>query len=121
MNSGDDVGLPDIEQLIAEQKFDMAVEKLQAYTQKTPWDPEGFNLLGYSHRQLGAYAEAKAAYDRALRLDPGHVGVHEYLGELYLQTGKPEEAKAELAKLAEICGTGCVEYQTLAKAIAAHQ
>ncbi len=121
MSGGDSVNLPDIEKLIAEQKLDMAVEKLQEYTEKSPWDPDGFNLMGYSQRNLGRFAEAKAAYDRALRLDPAHAGALEYLGELYLQTGEPEKAQEQLQKLAEICGTGCAEYQTLAKAIDAQK
>lgn len=121
MSDGGDVNLPDIEKLIAERKFDTAVQKLQDYTEKSPWDPDGFNLMGYSQRNLGRFAEAKAAYDRALRLDPAHAGALEYLGELYLQTGEPEKAREQLLKLEEVCGTGCQEYQTLAKAIDAQK
>lgn len=121
MSGGDDVNLADVERLIESEKFEDAVMKLQAYTEASPFDPDGYNLLGYSQRQLGAYDEAKSAYDRALRLDPAHKGAMEYLGELYLQTGKPEEAKAMLTRLEEACGTDCPEYRKLSEAIASQQ
>jgi hypothetical protein len=54
-----------------------------------------------------------------LALEPEHKGAHEYLGELYLQTGQPEKAEAQLEKLAHICGLeGCEEYEVLRVAIA---
>jgi len=121
MSNGDEVNLDDVERLIQSEKYDDAVMKLQDYTEASPFDADGYNLLGYSQRQLGAYDEAKTAYDRALRLDPAHKGAMEYLGELYLQTGKPEEAKAMLARLQEACGTDCPEYRKLSEAIASHR
>lgn len=121
MSDGEQVKLDDVERLIQSEKYDDAVMKLQDYTEASPFDADGYNLLGYSQRQLGAYDEAKSAYDRALRLDPAHKGAMEYLGELYLQTGKPEEAKAMLGKLEEACGTDCPEYRQLSEAIASHQ
>ena len=119
MSNKDEVSLADVQMLIDQQKYGMAVDKLQTYLDATPQDANGYNLLGYSYRQLGKYDEAKAAYDRALRLDPGHKGVHEYLGELYLKTGQPAKAEVELETLKGLCGTDCPEYQALAKAIGA--
>ena len=47
-----------------------------------------------------------------------HRGANEYLGQLYLKTGKMKEAQAQLAKLQKICGKGCEEYESLRTAIA---
>jgi len=35
------------------------------------------------------------------------------LGELYVETGEMEKAKAQLAKLEEICNFGCIEENEL--------
>lgn len=121
MSSSDTVQLGDVEQLIAAGRYSEAVNQLQTYVQDTPFDANGFNLLGYSYRKLEEYERAHNAYDRALKLDPGHKGAHEYLGELYLKTGERHKAEAQLAVLEKLCGTDCAEYRKLAKAITAQQ
>ena len=66
-----------------------------------------------------ASTSSYAHYQRALRLDPAHLGAHEYLGELYLQRGEPEQARAQLAELELLCPAGCEERSELADAILA--
>ena len=58
------------------------------------------------------------AYTQALTLNPDHLGALEYQGELFLQTGKPDLAKANLARIKGICGD-CEESEDLEKAITA--
>ena len=50
---------------------------------------------------------------------PAHLGAHEYLGELYLQRGELEQARAQLAELERLCPAGCEERSELAEAILA--
>jgi Flp pilus assembly protein TadD len=119
MTNDDPVSLSEVQELIDQGDFSGAVEKLEMYVEATPHDADGYNLLGFGYRQQEQYDLAKQAYDRALQLDPGHLGVHEYLGELYLKTNEPAKAEAELAILEGLCGTECEEYTTLAAAIAA--
>ena len=58
-------------------------------------------------------------YLKALKLQPGHKGAHEYLGELYVLVGQMAKAKAMLAQLEKLCGNKtCEEYEDLAKFIA---
>jgi cytochrome c-type biogenesis protein CcmH/NrfG len=111
--------LSDVQRLVRAGDYNQAIATAQDYLQDSPHDADGYNLLGYSLRKLGNFPQAKRAYDRALRLDPGHVGAHEYLGELYVQTGQIDKAKAQLATLEKICGTDCTEYRMLAQSIAA--
>ena len=75
-------------------------------------------MIGYSKRKLGNYDEGVALYQRALAIEPNNVNTHEYLGEAYAEKGKLDLAKAELVKVAAVCGTTCEQYQDLAKAIA---
>jgi len=75
-------------------------------------------MTGYSKRKLGDYDAGIALYQRALAIDPTNVNTHEYLGEAYAEKGKLDLAKAELTKVAAVCGTSCEQYADLAKAIA---
>lgn len=98
--------------------FAGALPILAALTAAEPDNADAWNLLGYAARKSGDLAAAGLAYDRALKLDPDHLGALEYQGELYLETGKPDQAKANLARLRSLCGD-CEEAEDLAQALAA--
>ena len=102
-----------------EGAWERALVLLQPYARAQPDDADAHNLLGYSLRKLQRYAESEAAYGRALALDPGHLGAHEYLGELMLILGRRDRALHHLQVLERLCGTGCEEYQELRRAIEA--
>ena len=61
-------------------------------------DPVVQNQLGVQKRQAGQFADAKAAYERALVLDPNYAEGHNNLGLIYLAQGKLTEAAAEFKK-----------------------
>ena len=105
--------------LIKKQDFRGAITKLNEIVASDARNADAFNLLGFAHRKLGRFAEAKTHYDKALALNPKHKGAHEYIGELYLETGDLPNAEIHLAKLAELCPTGCEEREDLQKAVAA--
>ncbi len=52
-----------------------------------------------------------------LELDPDHIDVHKYLGELYLMHDEKDKALEVLMKLEILVGTSGEEYQELKKAI----
>ncbi len=60
-------------------------------------------------------------YNEALRIDPKHLGAHEYLGEAYLMQGNVAKAREHLAQLDRLCFFGCEEYTMLKKAIADYE
>lgn len=78
-----------------------------------------FNLLGFSLRKTGDYKNALTYYNKALELDAYHLGAHEYIGELFVETNQIEKAKYHLEILVRLCPTGCEEREDLEKAIAA--
>lgn len=82
-----------------------------------PDDANVLNLLGFSHRKLGLIDVGMRYYLAALERNPKHKGVHEYLGEAYLQKDDLAKAEVMLKKLGKICGTGCAEYKELSSAI----
>src|SRR6266446_7015925 len=56
-------------------------------------------------------------YNEALRLDPGHKGAHEYIGEAYLMVNNLPKAEEHLALLDKLCFFSCEEYRDLKKSI----
>ncbi len=60
-------------------------------------------------------------YNEALRIDPKHLGAHEYLGEAYLMQGNVAKAREHLAQLDRLCFLGCEEHTMLKKAIAEYE
>ena len=97
--------------------YRVAIVYLKKSVENNPENADSYNLLGYSNRKLGNNDEAFAFYNKALEIDPRHKGTHEYLGKLYLNLNKPENAKIHLDKLDSICFFGCEEYTSLKEAI----
>ena len=63
------------------------------------------------------YDDAETYYLKALKLDSDHVGALEYIGELYLETYRIEEAKNSLQKLKSVAGESSNEYLELSTLI----
>jgi Flp pilus assembly protein TadD len=77
-----------------------------------------YNLMGFSLRKTGDQKQAFTFYRKALDFDPQHKGALEYLGELYVETGQIEKAKANAEQLKKLCPAGCEELADLQEAIA---
>ena len=78
-----------------------------------------YNLLGFSLRKSGDYQQAATFYAKALDFDANHKGALEYQGEMFIELGQLEKARANLARLVTLCPTGCEEREDLEKALAA--
>jgi hypothetical protein len=57
------------------------------------------------------------AHNQALKLDPRHRGVHEYIGEAYLIANNPAKAGEHLAQLYRLRLCNCSEFTNLKRAI----
>ena len=101
---------------IAKNDWPAAIVVLEPYTKNTANDADGFNLLGYSYRNLKRYDESLVAYKKALEIDPKHRGAHEYIGIAYIQMSQLANAKIHLDALDKICTLSCEEYRDLKKA-----
>jgi len=93
-----------------------AINILAALVNSDPNNADAWNLLGYNSRKLKRYDDAAKYYRAALQLDPKHLGALEYQGELFLETGAAEKARANLNRLKALCGD-CEEYLDLKEAL----
>ncbi len=98
--------------------FKGAIEELTPMLQ-THQHADVYNLLGFSYRKTGDYKQAATFYAKALDFDADHLGALEYQGEMFVELGQLDRAKANLARLVKLCPTGCEEREDLEKAIAA--
>lgn len=95
------------------QQFEAAIDALRDLAFRVGPDPDILNYLGFAHRKLRRFDRAQTYYERALALDPDHLGANEYLGELWIELGRVGAARAQLERLDRLCPFGCSEYEDL--------
>ena len=94
----------------AKKAYEKAIVKLLEANSQNPGNPDTLNLLGFSHRKIGDYDNAEIYYSMGLEIDPKHVGINEYMGELFVVTNRLDKAKERLAVLKDC---NCKEYKEL--------
>jgi Flp pilus assembly protein TadD len=98
-----------------------AIQALTAAAQRDGSNADIQNLLGYAYRNAGQLDAAFKHYHQALKLDPRHLGAHEYIGEAYLMANNPAKAEEHLARLKQLCPIACEEYDDLRKKLDQHR
>ena len=98
----------------AKKLYLKAYKKLEKAYAKDKKNADILNYLGYTLRKTGDLEQAEVYYLKGLEIDSGHLGINEYLGELYVQTGRIELAKERLEVL---YGCKCEEYDELKELI----
>ena len=91
-----------------------ALSKLEKAYDKDKKNADILNYLGFALRKTGDFEKAEKFYLEGLKIDAGHLGINEYLGELYVQTNRLELAKERLQVLN---GCKCEEYNELKELI----
>ena len=94
----------------AQKNYKKAIGYLLKHNKKFPSDPDTLNYLGFTHRKVGDYKNAEIYYSMGLELDPKHIGINEYMGELFVVTNRLDKAKERLAVLKDC---NCKEYEEL--------
>ena len=118
MSSSDSVDLTSVRAKIKAKDYKAALAELRDLAEDTQ-QADVYNLLGFTLRKTGDYETSLTYYMKALDLEPDHKAAREYLGELFVETGKMDKAKEQLAALAKLCPNGCEERDDLQHAIAA--
>ncbi|MSY77843.1 MAG: tetratricopeptide repeat protein [Actinobacteria bacterium] len=111
------VFLSEADALIKQKNFTAALNLLKQADRSYANNADVNNLLGFSSRNLKQFSASAKYYQKALKINPNHLGALEYQGELFLQTKKVSSAKKNLAKLKKLCGENCEEYLDLKKAV----
>ncbi len=91
-----------------------ALSKLEKAYDKDKKNADILNYLGFALRKTGDFEKAEKFYLEGLKIDAAHLGINEYLGELYVQTNRIELAKERLQVLN---GCNCEEYDELKELI----
>jgi cytochrome c-type biogenesis protein CcmH len=79
---------------------DEMVDRLAARLKRNPYDSEGWRMLGWSYLRIERFADAVAAYRKAVELSPNVVSLRSSLGEALVKAANGQvtaEAKTVLA------------------------
>ena len=98
----------------ANKRYEKALKLLIKSNKEKPNNPDTLNYLGFTTRKLGDYENGEKFYLEGLAIEPNHIGINEYLGELYVVTNRIDLAKERL-KILENCN--CKEYDQLREII----
>ena len=98
----------------AKKRYEKAQALLIKSNKKKPLQADTLNYLGFTTRKLGDYENGEKYYLLGLEINPNHIGINEYLGELYVATNRLDLAKERL-KILESCS--CEEYTELKEII----
>ena len=98
------------------KKSYLKAQKLLVQSNKNfPNKADTLNYLGFTTRKLGDFENGEKFYLQGLKIDPKHIGINEYLGELYVATNRHNLAVERLDVLKDC---NCKEYDQLKAVIA---
>ena len=98
----------------AKKRYAKAQKLLLKSNSEKPNKADTLNYLGFTTRKLGDFENGEKYYLQGLEIEPNHIGINEYLGELYVATNRLNLAKERL-KILENCN--CEEYKELKQII----
>ena len=99
----------------AKKRYEKAQKLLLQSNKKYPNKPDTLNYLGFTTRKLGDFENGEKYYLQGLKINPKHIGINEYLGELYVATNRHNLA---VERLEVLKGCNCKEYDDLKAIIA---
>ena len=98
------------------KKSYLKAQKLLVQSNKNfPNKADTLNYLGFTTRKLGDFENGEKFYLQGLKIDPKHIGINEYLGELYVATNRHNLA---VERLEVLKNCNCKEYDQLKAVIA---
>ena len=98
----------------AQKRYKKAQKLLLKSNKEIPGKADTLNYLGFTTRKLGDFENGEKYYLEGLAIKPNHKGINEYLGELYVATGRMDLAKERLNVLKNC---NCKEYNELKEVI----
>ena len=98
----------------AQKRYNKAQKLLLKSNKEIPGKADTLNYLGFTTRKLGDFENGEKYYLEGLAIEPNHIGINEYLGELYVATGRIDLAKERL-NILKNCN--CEEFEELKEII----
>ena len=103
---------------IYKEKYEEGLEILKSIEDERPFGyskSDLYNYMGFASRKQKnpEYKNAEKYYLKALSIDENHIGALEYLGELYFEINRLDEAQKLLKKLGMVAGQDSAEYKEL--------
>tara|TARA_B100001121_G_C18355921_1_gene464716 strand:+ start:145 stop:630 length:486 start_codon:yes stop_codon:yes gene_type:complete len=98
----------------ANKRYAKAQKLLLKSNSEKPNKADTLNYLGFTTRKLGDFDGGEKYYLQGLEIEPNHIGINEYLGELYVATNRLDLAKERL-EILKNCN--CEEYTELKQII----
>ena len=99
----------------ADDRYKKAFKLLVKSNKEKPGKADTLNYLGFTSRKLGDFENGEKYYLQGLAISPYHIGINEYLGELYVATNRHNLA---VERLEVLKGCDCKEYDDLKAIIA---
>jgi len=94
----------------AKKNYEKALKLLVKSNIEKPNKADTLNYLGFTTRKLGDFENGEKYYLQGLAINPYHIGINEYLGELYVATKRHNLA---VERLEVLNGCDCKEYDDL--------
>ena len=98
----------------AQSNYKKAIKLLLKSNKEKPNKADTLNYLGFTSRKIGDFENGEKYYLLGLDIEPNHIGINEYLGELYVATNRIELARERLNVLTNC---NCEEYNELKEII----
>ena len=98
----------------ADKQYENAQKLLIKSNNNNPNNANTLNYLGFTTRKLGNFNLGEKYYLQGLAIEPEHIGINEYLGELYVVTNRMNLARERLEILRNC---NCEEFQELKEII----
>lgn len=117
-----DSGLITAEYYLATGKYTQALDVLGGVLQRHPQNADAYTYRGFAYHKLGDLKKARENYNRAIIIDPKHLGANKYIASLYLAEDNLPKAMEQLQVILYVCaGMNCGEADELQGEINRHK
>jgi Tfp pilus assembly protein PilF len=99
-----DAGLISAEYYLSVGKYAQALDVLSGVIARHPGSADAYTYKGFAYQRLGETKKARENYNRAVTLDPTHLGANKYLASMLLEDGDLDRAMEQMQVIRMACG-----------------
>jgi tetratricopeptide (TPR) repeat protein len=101
----EDAGLISAEYYLSVGKYAQALSVLNGVIERHPGSADAYTYRGLAYRELGDLKKARDNFNRAVTLNPTHLGANKYLASMFLSDGELDRAVEQMQVIRLACGT----------------